>query len=329
MITAISFILVFCALVFFHEFGHFAAAKLNGIYVHQFALGMGPVLFKKKIGETEYSLRLLPIGGFVNMEGEDGESDHPRAFSNKKPFQRLIVLSSGPIMNFVLALILFFSVFTIIGFPSNIVGNVTDGFPAQVSGIERGDIIKTIDGRSIKSWEDVISAISSSKDTLDIVVVRNSKEIEFNIVPKLDNGRKIIGVTSGYQKNFFKSVKYSFLVVGDVIKGITSFLINLPLKGTQGGDVVGPVGMVGMIGKAAKESMVRLLQLSAMISINLGIFNLLPLPALDGGRIVFVLIELLRGKPVNKEAEGKVHFIGFVLLMALMVFLVFRDISKF
>jgi len=328
MITAISFIIVFCLLVFFHEFGHFAAAKLNGIYVHKFALGMGPIIFKKKVGETEYSLRLLPIGGFVSMEGEDEDSDHPRAFTNKTPLQRLSVLISGPFMNFVLAIILFLALFLTIGFPSNIVGEVSKDLPAYNAGIKSGDIIKSINDVSINSWSDVVNTIIASDTVLKLKIDRNGDIQDIVVKPVEKDGRKVIGITSYYEKSVIKSLKYSFLETFNVTKGIISFLVNLPFRGMNGGDIVGPVGMVNMIGTAAKSGFINLLALSAMISINLGIFNLLPLPALDGGRVIFILIELLRGKPLNKEIEGKIHFIGFALLMSLMIFLVFRDISR-
>lgn len=333
LLSILSFILVFCTLVLFHEFGHFAAAKLNGIYVHEFSIGMGPKLFKKQGKETLYTIRAFPIGGFVNMEGEDEKSDHPRSFSSKSPLRKLSVLVAGPFMNFILAMLLLFVLFSSLGFPTNIMGEITPNSPAFNAGIETNDKIIAINGISINTWDDIISNISDSKtnETLSIDLEKSNGSLEnVFVTPMLDEetGRALIGIRYLPKKDIGKSAYFAVTNVANISKEIVSFLVTMPFKGVQDGDVVGPVGMYKMIGSAAQSGILDLLSLGALISINLGIFNLLPFPALDGGRIVFILIELLRGKPLKEEVEGKIHFIGFAILISLMIFLVFKDVLR-
>ncbi|MGB3367281.1 MAG: RIP metalloprotease RseP [Acidaminobacteraceae bacterium] len=333
LLSILSFILVFCTLVLFHEFGHFAAAKLNGIYVHEFSIGMGPKLLKKQGKETLYTIRAFPIGGFVNMEGEDEKSDHPRSFSSKSPLRKLSVLVAGPFMNFILAMILLFVLFITLGFPTNIMGEITPDSPAFKAGIETNDRIVAINGVEITNWDDIISNISDSKSSelIKIDLEKNDGSLKtISLIPMLDEetGRSLIGIRYLPKKDIGKSAYFAITNVGNISKEIVTFLVSMPFKGVSDGDVVGPVGMYKMIGSAAQSGILDLLSLGALISINLGIFNLLPFPALDGGRIVFILIEFVRGKPLNEEVEGKIHFIGFAILITLMILLVFKDVLR-
>ena len=316
-ITFISFVFVFGLIVFAHELGHFATARFNGIKIHEFALGMGPTLLKKQGKETLYSIRLFPIGGYVKMEGEDEASDDPRSFTNKKPLQRLIVLAAGAIMNFILAYVLLVIIMFSIGAPSNIVGDTVMDLPAKEAGILADDAITAIDGVPIKSWEDVIESINKSGgETLTIDVQRDSETLTFKIAPNVrDDGTYQIGI----QTKFVKKFDQAFIMAG---KQFWTFFTDIFKFFTQIGDknvtaeIVGPVGLVGIIGEVSRQGIMNLLMLAAYISVNLGIVNLLPFPALDGGRIIFVIIEMVIGKPINREKEGFVHFVGFVILMA-------------
>lgn len=333
LLNILSFILVFCILVLFHEFGHFAAAKLNGIYVHEFSIGMGPKLFEKQGKETLYTIRAFPIGGFVNMEGEDEKSESPRSFSGKSPLRRLSVLIAGPMMNFILATILLFTIFISIGSPTNIMGEITPDSPAYNAGIELNDEIISINGITITTWDEIISNISKAdtRKALDIEVKKQNGQTKvLSVKPMIEeeSGRAIIGIRYLPKKEIGKSVTVAVTNVVNISKEIVTFLVSMPFKGVGAGDVVGPVGMYKMIGSAAQSGIFDLLSLGALISINLGIFNLLPFPALDGGRIVFILIEMIRRKPLNEEIEGKIHFIGFAILISLMVFLVFKDVLR-
>lgn len=331
----ITFFAVFCLLVFFHEFGHFFAAKMNGILVHEFAIGMGPVVFRKQKGETLYSLRAFPIGGFVNMEGEDANSSHPRSMTAAKPWQKLSILLAGPFMNFVLAILLFCILFFNVGIPSTVVKEVLPDKPAMIAGLQSGDRIIAIDGQSIKSWEAVTKTIEKASGQLDVKVLRgqgssDEREVVISIIPVKDeqSGRMIVGIKPGEEKNPAKVFGYSIDRVVFMTKSILVFLVEMPFKGVSEGDVVGPVGMFNIVGDAAKSGIIDVLFITAVLSINLGIFNLLPFPALDGGRVVFAVVEWIRGKPVDPEKEGYFHYVGFIILIGLMVFLVFNDIKR-
>lgn len=329
MITTISFIFVFGLIVFFHEFGHFIIAKINGVTVHEFSLGMGPKIITKQGKETLYALRVLPIGGYIRMEGEDEESSLEGSFSSKSPLKRFSIIVAGPMMNFVLSIILFITIYSVIGLPTAIIGDFADNSPAYDSGLLSGDKIVEIEDNKINSWNDVHKEISNASGNINIIVNRDGEEIEKNIEPILDkeSGRKIIGISPRFTKNPIKVVSYSVYQVGFLTKEIFKFFAKLPFGGLSEGSVVGPVGIVNLVGQAAERSVLDLLFLAAYISINLGIVNLLPIPALDGGRLVFIIFELLRGKPVDPEKEGFVHLVGFIILLSLMAILVFNDIK--
>ncbi len=332
MQTFISFIFVFGLLVFFHEFGHFALAKLNNIKVHKFALGMGPKLISFNGKETEYSIRILPIGGFVKMEGEDEESDDSRSFSSKTPLQRISVLIAGPIMNIVLAILLITIISFNIGIPVNIIDKVSENSPAEISGLKSGDEIVKINDTDIKAWQDIVDVISASQeDILTIGVLRNGETFTYNVRPEFneENNRKLIGISPVLQKSLGASIKASIDNVILIINQIFKFLFDLIQGKASTEGVVGPIGMVHYVGEAAKISISSLLYLAAIISINLAILNILPFPALDGGRIIFALIELIKGSPINPEKEGFVHMVGFVILISLMVLVLVKDIMKF
>jgi regulator of sigma E protease len=301
MLTAISFIFVFGMIVFFHELGHFLVAKKNDVTVHEFSLGMGPKIVTKQGKETLYALRVFPIGGYVRMEGEDEASDQEGSFSKKKPLQRLAIITAGPIMNFLLSIVLFAVIFTAIGIPTTEIADFSDNSPAFASGLSAGDEIVAIDGNKINSWENVQRTISSGSGELSI---------------------------TEFTKNPIKVAGHSVYQVGFLTKEIFKFFARLPFGGMSEGEVVGPVGIVSLVGEAAERSFFDVLFLAAYISINLGIVNLLPIPALDGGRVVFILVEMVRGKPVDPDKEGFVHLVGFVILLSLMVLLVFNDVKE-
>jgi len=328
--TAIVFIIVFGLLVFIHELGHFATAKFSGITVHEFALGMGPKIFSWEGKETTYSLRALPIGGYVRMEGEDEASETSGSFSEKSPWQRLAVIAAGPIMNFILAIVVITGLFMIDGFPINTVGELIDGAPAQQAGLQVGDEIINIDGNKVSSWDDVVTSISGAKsDALQIEIVRDGMKQKLTIeaMKEEETGRRIIGIRPGFEKDIFKAMKYAVLGVFLTVKMILQYLGSLLIGQGDLSQVSGPVGIYNAVSEASQMGIRRVLDITAMLSINLGLINLLPFPALDGGRIIFIGLEILRGKPIDAEKEGFVHFIGFVVLMTLMVLLVMKDLN--
>ncbi len=329
--TFISFIFVFGILVISHEFGHFILARLNGVKVHEFSIGMGPKLFDHQGPQTKYSVRLLPLGGYVQLHGENEDSEDPDSFSAKSPLQRFSVLVAGPLMNFLLAIVLFFSVYMMIGFPVNIVKEVLPGYPAQVAGIRAGDEVISVAGNTVDSWESLIKAIpADTENEFDVVVVRQSKQITLKMTTKeSDDGRRIIGIIHETRRAVPESARAALISTRDVTYGIVDFLGKLVKGKASGEGLVGPVGIVGVVGEASRSGMADLLGVAAVISVNLGIFNLLPFPALDGGRIIFVLYEMVFRKPFNKAWEQQMHYFGFMILLALMIFMVFKDLKLF
>jgi len=328
--TLVSSIFVFGMLVFFHELGHFIVAKLSDIKVNEFSLGFGPQIIGIKSKETHYSIRILPFGGYVKMEGEDSQTNDPRAFNNKSPLTRLGVILAGPLMNFVLAILLL----AIIGFFSGVTSTqvtVTPGDPAELSGIQNYDKIYAIDNYRVNSWEEVVEIISSKPNQeITVTVIRDGKYIDYSVKTKVEPGtqRGIIGIKTVIQKHsIIESIKYGFEKTFWILKMILLGIFQM-LTGKVKAEIVGPVGMVHIVGEAAKTGVYQLLYIAAIISANLGMFNLFPVPALDGGRGIFLMVEMLRGKPVEPEKEGLIHFIGFALLMFLMIIVLFKDLRE-
>ncbi len=330
MLTTISFILVFSMLVFFHELGHFSVAKWSGILVHEFSIGMGPKIISKTKGETTYSLRALPIGGYVKMEGENEESDNPRAFSQKSALTRFAVVIAGPLMNFILAIVLFLIIFTTLGIPTTTIDKVRENSPAMEVGILSGDKIVEVDGQGVKSWDKLVQKINESSDSVEILVKRDGEVKEFSIHTEKDeqSGRNVIGITPTFSKNPVMTLPKSVYQVYFLTKSIFDFLGDKIMgTGEAEGEIVGPIGMVNIVGQAAKMGIFNLIMLAAYFSINLGIINLLPIPALDGGRLIFIIFEIIRGKAINQEKEAIAHTMGFVVLMLFMLFIFMKELT--
>ncbi len=352
MLTIISFIVVISILVFFHELGHFLVARACDVYVKDFSIGMGPVLYQYKGKETTYSLRALPIGGAVQMLGEDGvdkelndepensepvhlESDNPRSFINKPAWQRLLIIAAGPIMNFVLAIVLFFMIFLSQGFPTdqNIVGEVIDQTPAHSAGLMADDKIVAIDQNEIKNWQDIITAIQAADgQSLELEIERHTADQRqvINLQPMLDkeSGRYIIGIRPKMEMSFFKSLQYAGIRTWQSSRTVLEFIPKLVVGQVSRDNLAGPIGIAKISGEAARQGPLIFMALMAIISVNLGIMNLLPIPALDGGRILLILLEIVFRKKIPAIIEEKIHLIGFALLMLLMVYVVYNDIVK-
>ena len=332
--TIIAALLLFGVIVLVHEFGHFIFAKKNGVTVHEFALGMGPKLFGKEYNGTMYSLRLLPIGGFCAMEGEDEESDKPGSFGQKSILQRASIIFAGPFFNLVLAVIFLIPVFTYLGTPTTTIDQVVENSPAQIATLQSGDIIKEINGKKVTSWTEFTDIVTSSKGKeLNIVIDRDNKTLNVNLTPKKDkDGAYKVGVTCERQKSFVKAIKDSFVTTGQMTVQMVTFLKQMITGTVPGGfsnSVAGPVGVISIVSGAAKTGIINLLYLGSIISLNLGIINIVPFPALDGGRLFLLLIEALRGgKKINPDKEAMINMIGFCALMAFMVFITYSDITK-
>ncbi|MGI6552155.1 MAG: RIP metalloprotease RseP [Clostridia bacterium] len=332
--TIILTILILGILIFVHELGHFLAAKLVGIRVHEFALGMGPLLVARKVGETTYSLRAFPIGGFNRMAGmEPGEADDPRGFNKKSVGQRMGVIAAGSLMNFVLAIIFFIVVFMGIGVASNsnMIAGVTEGSPAQQAGLQAGDRLVAIDGKPTPTWMDLTGIIRSSPEQdLHITVERGNERFQVTVHAQLNVQENVgmIGIKRHFEKTgFFAAIKmgisYSLAIIIAIIKDLVKMI-----TGQVAADVAGPVGIVHLVGEAAGFGWATLINFAGLLSLNLGLINLLPIPALDGSRLIFLGIEGLRGRPINPENENFIHFIGFALLIALMLLITYKDILR-
>lgn len=334
MATVISAILIFFVLVLVHELGHFITAKLCGVEVHEFGIGMGPVIFKKEYKGTVYSLRCIPIGGFCAMEGEDEESDSPGAFGNKKPWQRIIILVAGATMNLLLGLLLmgivmFGSKAQYVAVP--VVDKVIEQSAAEEAGLMQGDKITKINNTNIQTQAELKFELSRYKGgNIDVEYLRNGERKKASILPKKgEDGVYYIGFEAKVEPLDFGgrlyhtwhySVFYGKVILCTLFDLVTG---NIGMEAMSG-----PVGIVSEIGKSAKQGIDSLLSLAAIITINIGLFNLLPLPALDGGRIIFVLAELITRKKIPADKEGMVHFLGFMLLILLMIFATWQDILR-
>jgi regulator of sigma E protease len=420
--TVIAFIIIFGALVFFHELGHFVFAKRAGILCREFAIGFGPKVFSHKKGETVYTIRLLPIGGFVRMAGEDPEmveikpgyrvglildkdervskiilnnkdkypdarpieveyadiehdlvirgyaegeeeerlvsypinkdallvedgvetliAPYDRQFASKTLGQRTMAIFAGPMMNFILAFVVFVLIGLLQGMPTNEpeLGRLTPDGAAKESGLLEGDQVQSINGAEISSWNDVVEIIQQSPGKeLDFILSRNGEELEIPVTPEArevegEKGKEtigIIGVYSPMEKSPLQAIAYGaeetytwtkeiFVMLGKLVTG--QFSIDA---------LSGPVGIYVSTDTVAKSGIYYLMKWAGILSINLGIMNLLPIPALDGGRLMFFAVEALRGKPIDRNKEGMVHFIGFALLMLLMLVVTWNDIQRF
>ncbi|MDQ0214266.1 regulator of sigma E protease [Oikeobacillus pervagus] len=417
MSTVIAFIIIFGALVFFHELGHFIFAKRAGILVREFAIGFGPKVFAHKKGETMYTIRLLPLGGYVRMAGEDPEmvelkpghrigvvlnkqeeiikiilnqkdryrdyrmievesadlehklfirgyedgeeeemvsfpihreaviiedgvetqiSPWDRQFASKTLGQRAITIFAGPFFNFILAFFVFMVIAAFQGVPTDdpVLGKVSEDGAAIKAGLKEGDTVISINGEEISTWSDIVTVTQKNpKQELLFTVERGEKTLEVPVIPELKEieGQKIglIGVYNPVEKSPLNIVSYGaketymwtmkiFEVLGQIVTG--KFSIDM---------LSGPVGIYHSTEMVAKSGIFYLMKWAGVLSINLGIMNLLPIPALDGGRLMFFAVEAVRGKPIDRQKEGLVHFVGFALLMVLMIVVTWNDIQRF
>lgn len=330
-ITILYAVLIFCLLIFVHEAGHFAAAKAVGIRVNEFALGMGPAILQFGKKETRYSLRIFPIGGYVKMEGEDEDSDDPRAFNRKNGWQKALVVIAGSAMNLFMTVVLIAVIAMAIGVASNIIGEVSPDYPAEQAGLLPGDRIVRINDIEVREWEDVTSSLAKSTgDTVSIAVVRDGGTLTITSgITQDETGRRIIGITSKPEHSVIKSVKAGFAGTWQLAAEMLDYIVKL--FGGQGSmkDLVGPVGIVSIINDQAKLGILYIANLTALISLNLAIVNMLPFPALDGGRLLFLVIRRLTGNAITDEIEAKIHFAGILLLFGLMIYLVVQDVDRF
>lgn len=330
--TIIYAIIIFCLLIFVHELGHFIVAKACGVKVNEFAIGMGPAIFKKQKGETLYAVRLFPIGGFCAMEGEDEDSEDDRAFNNKPAWQRALVLTAGSFMNLLTAVVLMIVIAFVVGQATTTINEVLDDSPAYRAGMMSGDRIVEVDGTAVDEWNDVITYIGeSSRDTADIVVERDGAQQTLTAALEYDkeSGRNKIGITPEMKHSVAGSVGSGMKNTWNMTVMMYKVIKQLFTGDVSVSELSGPVGIVYAVNQSAKAGVIYVVYLASLLSLNLAIMNMLPFPALDGGRLLFLLIRKITGKRITDAIEGKIHFIGIILLMVLMVYVTWNDIVKF
>lgn len=347
MIGVISIVLVLGGLIFFHELGHFLVARSLGIGIKTFSIGFGPALVSWQGKKTKYQLSVFPLGGYVSMVGENDEADIPppftlkESFSNRPPLHRLLVVASGPVFNMILAILIFWGLFWAAGaFPLAEIGQVLDPSPARQAGLVSGDLVKSIDGKNVDSWASMYSGIQSSQgNPLRVEVERDGQILEFTIVPDkevveesgqtLDTWR--IGVApSGRTQSlsFFDSAVQGAKETWRLTSLIGHFVGRMFSGQGSLKEIGGPVLVAQMVHKQAERGLADLLYLTAFLSINLGLLNLLPIPALDGGHVLFCLIELVIRRPVPMRIQAVCIYAGFALLISLMLMATVFDIFR-
>lgn len=353
--SLVAFVIVLGVLIFFHELGHFLVARFFGVGVETFSLGFGPKIYRKKIGLTEYCLSVIPLGGYVKMVGEDPASetsaeDRALSFTHKPLFQKSLIVAAGPIFNFVLAVLIFYLLFQIAGsyYVRPVVGAVADDSPALTAGVKPGDLIKAIDGKAVETWDDMVLLISKSNksksgaERLDFFINRNGQNLHIPIVPEQTTATNIfgetikkpmVGISSAgdvvhERLNPIEAMGEAFVRTWEIIK-LTILSIGKIFTGSVSANTLGgPIMIAQMAGDQARAGVANLAFFIAMLSINLGIINLFPVPVLDGGHLVFFGIEAITGKPAGDRLREKANQFGMMLLLALMVFVFYNDILR-
>ena len=344
ILTIIAAVIIYGIIIFVHEFGHFITARAFGVHVLEFAIGMGPALYKKTVvkngRKTMYSIRALPLGGYCKMEGEDSESESDGAFTNKKPLPRIIILAAGAAMNIILGFVIVTILVAYSGIqsgsmPTTIVSSVDEASDAG-SFLQPGDRIVGINGTRVNIRRDLSFELSmyDGSGECELEYIRDGEKYTDTFVPmqaEYEDGQPyyLVGFTiETAPVNLFTILHESFFQTIWMVK-LVFVSIGMLFNGTASvSDLSGPVGVVSAMSTAASTGLYDLVFLAGFLAVNIGVMNLLPIPALDGGRLLFVLIELIRRKPVNPEREGVVHFLGFVLLIGLMLFATWNDICR-
>lgn len=337
LIVVLLVALSFGILILGHEFGHFIVAKMNGVKVEEFAIGMGPLLFKTQGKETMYSIRLLPIGGYIKMLGEYEGSDDDvtsdqmdRAYIFKSPWRKIAISFAGPLMNFILAFFIFWGLNSFKGYTSTIIQGVEGGGPAEIAGLRAGDKLISINSSKFLNWSEFVFKLQTSKnrDKINVEVLRDNQKISFDIEPQIIDNSLVVGIYPKFidSPGFIDSIVNGFKSTISEIKQVLSSLGQLITGRASFKDLSGPITIFKVSGQAAKEGIDQLLNFTAFLSVNLGIFNLIPFPALDGGSIVVNLIEIVSGKRIRQDILAKINYIGFALLILLMISVTFKDL---
>lgn len=347
MLSSLIFIGVLSVLVVVHEFGHFIVARWVGIRVEKFSIGFGPVIFGKKFGETEFCFSLLPLGGFVKMAGESAEeaTGHPWEFNSKPLLQKFMVVFAGPVMNAVLAFV-FFSFIFMAGqpIPTSKIGKVLQGAPAAVAGLRDSDEILSVNGHPVKQWDEVLAIVRASAERTVFSVKRGGDTLEFTLTPQTHElgdifGKKhtlpfvgispssdVVYVKSGFFESFYLGAKRVWDLSGMIFLSLGLMITGaMPFKDS----LTGPIGIFFMTQEAAHMGILYLLSFMGSLSVSLFVLNLLPIPVLDGGHVLFISLEKLKGSPLKESTKERMTQVGMFLLLGLMAFVILQDVHRF
>lgn len=338
MLTILATIFVFGIIVFIHEFGHFITAKASGMRVDEFAIGFGPAIAKKRKGETLYSIRAIPLGGYNKIAGMDPEEPlDDRSFLNKPVWKRFIVIAAGAVFNFLLAIVIFFMIYAVNGIqtPSMepVVGNMMSNSPAMTAHMTVNDRIVSINGKPVNEWTDISKSLQGTANTLvPIVVNRDGVNQELTVIPEAvgNDGRAVIGINpvmNSMPLNVAEAVVQSLHTTGFVLVSMVDGIWSM-ITGHTNAELAGPIGVAQMAGQVAESGFANLLQFTALLSLNLGVINLLPIPALDGGHLIVLIIEGITRRRLPAKALQYIQMSGIVILLALFVYATTHDISR-
>lgn len=339
MLTILACIFVFGILVTVHEFGHFITAKLTGMKVEEFSIGFGPTIYQQQEGETLYSLRMLPLGGYNKIAGMDPDDpeDPERGFNSKPVSSRMLVILAGSLMNILLPVLIFFGLFLAFGMdvPENkpVLGQIIEGYPAEQSGLKEGDRILSINGKPVHEWLDIRKNIADSgMQPIPFEIQRDTEKLTITVTPGVnpETGKPFIGVVSSLKNVRLtpgQAAVASVTATKNIIKNMYASLYHM-VTGKTKAEFSGPVGVAKMAGEVAHKGFDRLMQFTAMLSLNLAIINLLPLPALDGGHFLILLIEAVTGHKLGKTAMQNIQKVGVAMILALTIFATFKDLTR-
>ena len=354
MNTAASFILVLGLLIFVHELGHFLLAKFFGVRVLKFSLGFGPKIFGRTYGETEYLISVFPLGGYVKMFGENpdeqqiDESEQNVSFAHKPVYQRFFIVLAGPVFNLLFPVLLFFLIFWSMGVPEAVdntrIGKIVEDSPAQVAGVLKGDTILAINGQATRQWMDVLTGVKASNgEELTLALLRGKKEISIKVKPDISDVKSIFGevVDQRYMIGIVKDETLTHRPVGPISAFVYSLnqtwtfvyltgmgFVKIIQRVVPASEIGGPILIAQMAGEQMKAGWVNLLYFMGLLSVNLGILNLLPIPVLDGGHLVFLTVERLRRKPMTERVQIIAQQVGIAFLGSLMIFVFYNDIAR-
>ncbi len=332
--TVLAVIAFFIILIVPHEFGHFITAKMMGVKVNEFAFGMGPALLQKQGKETLYSVRAFPIGGYCSLEGENEDTGDPRAFNSKPGWKKIIILVAGVTMNVLTALVIMTGIFFYAGSATMTIDEISPGSPADKAGIKQGDVITAVmkegtsERKELENWNDLAKYDSEYSDGFVLYAERDGKEVEFSIVPEKKDDRYLIGVTPVVRHDLIQSASAgcvsTFRMTGMIFDSFRMlFTGEASMK-----DLSGPVGIVSAVNESAAQGIINFLILTAIMCVNLAVINILPFPALDGGRILFVIIRKVTGKMISDELEARIHTVGMLVLFAFIILITFKDVGS-